>query len=207
MIVSASASAPPRRPSGISPLPGNFLTGALFHIYNVLVCSAYLAWKPHWRSCEFVDAWKGCKHLLTVYNRLQYRVGSRTRSLELPSKPLGIVALGIVAFLALLKLALRGETSPPKLATDEIKSQAVWWPLDVSSPPFGKLVALASSSNALVPYVMRGAGSILPMNQMKFRGTYSETGAFLAGPISPTNLWTDTIKCLDGIRRHSLKSL
>ena len=76
-----------------------------------------------------------------------------------------------------------------------IKSQAVWWPLDVSSPLFGKLVALASSSNALVPYsnalvpyVMRGAGSILLMNQMKFRGTYSEMGAFLAGPISPHKL-------------------
>ena len=77
--------------------------------------------------------------------------------MELPSKSLGIVTLGIVAFLALPKLALRGETSPPKLATDKIKSQAVWWPLDVSNPPFGKLAALASSSNALVLYMMRGA--------------------------------------------------
>ena len=108
--------------------------------------------------------------------------------MELPSKPLGIVTLGILTFLALLKLALRGETSPPKLATDEIKSQAVWWLMDVSSPPFGKLMALASSNNILVSYVMRGAGSILPMNQMKFRGTYSEMGAFLAGPISPHKL-------------------
>ena len=58
-----------------------------------------------------MDAWKGCKHLLTVYNRLQYRVGSRTGSLELPSKSLEIVTLGIVTFLALQKLALRGETS------------------------------------------------------------------------------------------------
>ena len=71
-----------------------------------------------------MDAWKGCKHLLTVYNRLQYRVGSRTRSLELPSKPLEIVTLGIVVFLALQKLALRGETS--LLSSLCTKYQTVW---------------------------------------------------------------------------------
>ena len=108
--------------------------------------------------------------------------------MELPSKPLEIVTLGIVVFLALPKLALRGETSHYKLATVEIKSQAVWWPLDVSSPPFGKLVALASSSNALVSYVMRGAGQYLINEPDEVSWHILRDGGFLGWPNFPHKL-------------------